>query len=104
VDPDTDYQVKFPFVREDDLGFRAIKPLHLAQKEPTKILDHGDQWCARFERLLQFETHPRQVLFVLHTPMDAKRKRAADEIRDQLHDLGAVTVPENENDRLLRFA
>lgn len=104
TDPVTEYQVKFPFVREDDHGFRAIKPLHLAQKEPTKIIDHGDQWCARFERLLQFETHPKQVLFVLHTPKDAKRKRAADEIREKLQHLGAETVPEKDRDQLLRYA
>jgi len=102
VDPKMDYQVKFPFVREVNGERRAIKPLHLAQKEPTRIIEHGDRWCARFRRLREFDDRPEQVIFVLNTPADTKRKRAADEIRDRIHELDGQTIEEKDEARLLR--
>lgn len=101
-DPNMDYQVKFPFVREVDGARRAIKPLYLAHKEPTRIIEHGDQWCARFRRLREFDDRPEQVIFVLNTATDTKRKRAADEIRDRILELGGESVPERNTDRLLQ--
>lgn len=104
-DPVTDYQVKLPFVREENgQATQAIKPLHLAHDRSTQILEHGDAWCAKLERLNRLPEHPDRILFVLNVPEDKKRKRAADEIREKIREAGAEPILERDKEALLRYA
>lgn len=75
-----DYHVAFPFVeRREETYVKAIKPLHLAQDDPSRILDHGGQWVWRVQMLKQRELLPPQVLFAVNGPQgDAPPCRRGD--------------------------
>jgi Protein of unknown function (DUF3037) len=42
---DDDFQVRFPFVREQPAGVRIIKPLHLLHTEQVRAIEHGLLWA-----------------------------------------------------------
>jgi len=101
-----DYHVAFPFVeRREDAPVKAIKPLHLAQDEPSRILDHGGQWVWRVQMLKQRELLPPQVLFAVNGPRaDAPRRRAVDEIIDRLQETGVAVVDYEQKQQIIEFA
>ncbi|WP_312737424.1 DUF3037 domain-containing protein [Stenotrophomonas sp.] len=103
---DDTFNVKFPFVSTSpDVPRVVIKPLHLAQDEPNKILDHGGYWVARVGRLKKHGRFPAHVLFAINEAIDGKKKRtAAKEIADELRGLGAEVVPVTDNAAILQFA
>jgi len=98
--------VAFPFVeRREDAPVKAIKPLHLAQDEPSRILDHGGQWVWRMQMLRQRQLLPPQVLFAVNGPAaDAARRRAVDEVVDRLHDTGVTVVDYEQRQQIIEFA
>lgn len=101
-----EYGVKLPFVRklETPGRFKAIKPLHLDKPDTTKIIDHGDHWCARVQRLRRMKCFPDEMLFVVRTPTSGKRMDAASEVVMELKKLDTKVLPEDEGDRILQFA
>lgn len=105
LDPETGYKVKLPFVNEQDgKVLRAIKPLHLDKQDATQILEHGDRWCSRLERLQKLADHPEHLLFVIKEPADMKNKAAAEEVREKIKAQGAETVDEENKQALRTFA
>jgi len=105
LDPETGYKVKLPFVKEQDgKVLRAIKPLHLDKRDATHILEHGDRWCSRLERLNKLADHPEHLLFVIKEPDDMKKKAAAEEVREKIIAQGAETVDEENKQGLREFA
>ena len=101
-----DYHVAFPFVeRRDEAPLKAIKPLHLAHDEPSRILDHGGQWIWRVQMLKQRQLLPPQVLFAVNGPStDSARRRAVDEVVDRLHDIGVTVVDFEQRQQIVEFA
>ncbi len=105
LDPETDYKVKLPFVKEKEgKVLRAIKPLHLDKRDATSILEHGDRWCSRLERLNKLTDHPEHLLFVIKEPDDKKKKNAAGEVLEKIKAQGAETVNEENKQALRDFA
>lgn len=100
------YHYDFPFVRDTMEGqTRAIRPLHLAQTDTTRIIDHGDQWCRRIVRLRKTNNFPSEILFVVKKPEAAgKRLDAARQIEEEIRTLGVHVTPETEREEVLTFA
>lgn len=100
------YHYEFPFVRDTKNGrTRAIKPLHLAQRDTTKIIDHGDQWCRRIERLRRMNSFPDDVLFVVKQPdNEGKRRDVARQIEEELRGLDVRIAQEGDREDVLTFA
>lgn len=97
----------FPLVQED--GYRAvkaIKPFYLAQSEPSKIIAHGGLWVDRIRRMRRRNTLPRALMFAIEPPAieDQKRYTAFAEIRDDLEDMGIITVSAQAEDQIINFA
>lgn len=101
-----EYGVPFPFVEQlDDLPVKVIKPLHLGQDEPTKIIEHGDQWLMRVNRLRDRKQLPEKVLFAVQGPQqDGLRERAYEEVVDGLQDAGVTVLPYEDKVHILEFA
>lgn len=100
------YHVKFPFVREDSFGFRAIKPLDLAKREPTKIIEHGDAWIAKIKRLKELEYNPELFLFTVNRPARSKLGlvKASDKILCELDDLHVIINDFDDMNSTIQFA
>lgn len=103
---DEEYHVFFPFVeRHDEHPVKAIKPLHLAHNQPSKILDHGGQWLFRLGQLKRRNLLPEKLLFAVQGPTaDGARERAYQEIVGSLRDTGVTVLPYTDKELILRFA
>ncbi|VAW81977.1 hypothetical protein MNBD_GAMMA13-2161 [hydrothermal vent metagenome] len=100
------YHVTFPFVcKGTNKPLRVIKPLHLAQMEPTKIYEHGAAWIYRVNRLKDEYLDAGRVLFALAGPEeDGARLKAYQEIEEELRATGVKTVACDDQDEITRFA
>jgi hypothetical protein len=66
-----DFHVVMPFVEfADGVAQKAIKPLHLSQDEPTRILNHGGDWLQRLHRLRKRRVLPPKLLIAVSPPGD----------------------------------
>jgi hypothetical protein len=104
---DDDYQATFPFVEQiDHQPVKAIKPLHLAQNQPSKIMDHGAAWLFRLNELKRRDRLPEKVLFTVDGPEDRhdRRQRAFDDIVGRLQDTGVEVTNYTNRQRVLEFA
>ncbi len=98
---------RFPFVQmENDRPVKAIKPIYLAQSEPHRIFEHADHWLPKMRRLRARGLLPPQVLLSVEAPPEqaALRFRAFAEVRDEMTDLGLVTVSANDDAAIKSFA
>lgn len=105
-DADT-YHVHLPFVhKEAGRAKKAIKPLHLAQDDPTKIYEHGGLWLTRVNRLRTLRYLPDQILFTVNGPAqaDVKRFEAYQEIIGQIARNDVLVIPEQQTQKLIEFA
>lgn len=102
---DDNFTVRFPFVHstEGD-ALVAIKPLHLAQDEPSKIMDHGLHWVARVSRLKRHGNMPDNLLFAIDKSEHDKHQRVAREIVMDLKGLGAEVVEVDDRRAIIEFA
>lgn len=101
-----DFMVNFPFVRMMGTTVdRIIKPLYLAQDDPTRVLTHGGQWVDKVNRLRKRGALPRQVLFPVAAPNEGASAFAAfEEIRDDLLSAGVQVVGADDEKHILEFA
>jgi hypothetical protein len=101
-----DFMVNFPFVRTTGNAVdRIIKPLYLAQDDPTRVLTHGGQWVDKVTRLRRRGALPEHVLFPLAAPgQGAKAFAAFEEIRADLMDAGVQVVEAQDEAAILAFA
>jgi hypothetical protein len=105
-----EYEVSFPFVEQTQgVPVKAIKPLHLAHDQPSKILDHGGMWLFRVQTLKRRDLLPPKVLFAVGTPKheyssnDDKRLNACREIVQQLRDEGVRVEAMSQKHEILNF-
>ncbi|MEW5824692.1 MAG: hypothetical protein AB1766_10190 [Pseudomonadota bacterium] len=101
-----EYHVPFPFVEQcDHHPLKAIKPLHLAQEQPTRIIEHGGQWIMRIKQLRKRDLLPEQVLFVVQGPAtDDARERAFEDVIDELQGAHVLVMPYTKKEGILGFA
>jgi hypothetical protein len=102
---DEDYHVAFPFVEQrDHQPFKAIKPLHLAHEQPTKIIEHGGQWLMRIKQLRKRGQLPEKVLFAVQGPVtDDARERAYEDIVEDLRKEQVTVRPYSDKEDILAF-
>lgn len=102
-----EYNATFPFV--ESRGGRvltAIKPLNLAQEQPSKILDHGGAWVWKLSQLKRKATLPERVLLAVEGPDigdTVARTKAFNDIVDELTYLGAEVISYNQKAKILDF-
>lgn len=103
---DDNYHATFPFVRhEAGESVKVIKPLHLGQSEPTKIIDHGAAWINHINRLKGRFLEPNRVLFTLAGPdNDGGRLDAFHDIEKELKATGVRTTYSDNKDEIIGFA
>lgn len=101
------YHARFPFVaQEGNKPVKLIKPLFLAQAEPSKIITHGDVWIPKVKRLRDRGVLPRRVLFPLDAPAesDVKRFEAYQVVRRDLAQLDVTVTTADDHVGILAFA
>jgi hypothetical protein len=99
------YHVTLPFVKEQGgRAVRAIRPLDLDKQDSTRIIEYGDKWKLRVERLREMQDFPERMLFVVRQPESGKRRQAADAAREELDRLEVQTVSEADRAELVEFA
>ncbi len=100
-----EYHVAFPFVEcSGDTAVKAIKPLHLAHPQPSKILDHGGQWLFRVQALKRRQLLPQEVLFAVSEPgEDGARGKACAEIMGELQEAGVRVLPIANKAKIIEF-
>ena len=104
---DDEYQATFPFVEQvEDQPVKVIKPLHLAQDKPSRIIDHGGAWLFRIEELRRRNRLPDKVMFTVAGPekQNDRRHHAFDEIVGRLEETGIDVVPYRDKQRVIQFA
>jgi hypothetical protein len=101
-----DFIVNFPFVRKIGTAVdRIIKPLYLAQDDPTRVLTHGGQWVDKVNRLRKRNALPAHALFPIAAPRaDARAFGAYEEIRGDLIAAGVQVVSSDDDKLILDFA
>lgn len=101
-----EYHATFPFVAtRENVPMKAIKPLHLAHDQPSKILDHGGTWLFRIQKLKQRNFLPKNVLFAVNGPAEADgpRRRAYVEIVANLKETGVDVLPFLHKQEIFNF-
>ena len=103
-----EYHTNFPFVEQKNgHPIKIIKPLHLAQDEPSKILEHGGAWLFRIQQLKKrgLLPLPRNVLFTLSGPTSGgNRGKAYKDIEDDLRGVGVGVAAYSEKQAIVDFA
>lgn len=90
---DDDFHVVMPFVHfADEKVAKVVRPLDLNKAEPSDIYHHGGAWVKNMERLKNRGQLPPEVIFTVSVPERGKRLKAANEIRNELQQLGVHPV------------
>ncbi len=98
------FPVPFAAAGDDGRVLRVVKPLHLAQDDPVRLLDHGNQWIGRLRHLERLRACPAMLFPVQQPALHADNIGAFEEIRQGLEETGAVVVPIGDEAAILRFA
>lgn len=102
------YHVTIPLVKRigaDPTDVRGIKPLDLAKREPTRIIEHGDHWLARIKHLRGMKYDPAAFMFPVRMPPHELRKtKAAERVCRELEAAGVRVVTQPDDDTVIRFA
>ncbi|CUI04102.1 DUF3037 domain-containing protein [Massilia antarctica] len=100
-----EYHATFPFVEQNGTELvQVVKPLNLAQDQPSKILDHGGQWLFRIQTLQRKRLLPTRVLFAVEGPDgQGPRQQAYADIVGNLRDSGATVHSYSEKEQIMRF-
>jgi Protein of unknown function (DUF3037) len=94
---DNEFHVVMPFVYyQGEVPAKAIKTLDLDKDEPSDVYDHGGAWVEKMERLKGRKQLPPAVVFTVRFPEIGKRMKAAEEICDELRQLGVESVAFND--------
>jgi hypothetical protein len=101
-----EYHAQFPFVELDgERPTKIIKPLNLAYRDASRIIDHGGQWAVRVNALRRRNLLPERVLFAVDGPSDmSARGKAKQEVVAELEDLGVIVRPYSERQSIIEFA
>lgn len=63
------YKVTFPFLWKDNSTARqAIKPISFDLDDPSSIIEKGDKWISKMERLIAAGSAPADAVFISRQP------------------------------------
>jgi hypothetical protein len=96
--------VPFAHVREAR-PTQIIRPLDLDLKDSTAVYRHGDLWAASLRRLRSLNLLPQRIVIPVQLPQDqGERWDAAAQIMGEFTELGAMTMPMDDQDRVREAA
>ena len=103
-----DYRkIQFPLVWQAEGRHRIIKPLTLDQNDPSKLVEHADEWKRRIQWLLERNRIRQDELMIPIEPPVSGNNELKDAYRvaeRDLHELGVDLVPFTDTSRILEFA
>lgn len=103
-----DYHVRIPICSDwrgpTGAPMRAIKPLDLARKEPTAVIEHGDAWIQRVRRLRTIDRLPDRFIFAVQRPREEACEEAGEKIVADLEQEGVVVVDADATEEILTLA
>jgi len=88
-------QVKFPLVwQEAGIAKQAVKPISFDLDDSSSIIERGDKWEKRMQRLKKAGAAPKDTVFVCHAPpvKSGPLLRAYQEIYHELTGTGLVRM------------
>lgn len=89
------YKVTFPFVWRDNIrALQAIKPISFDLDDPNSIIEKGDKWIAKMDRLIKSKNAPKDAVFIARPPAvkSGPRLKAYGEISRELESRDHVRV------------
>jgi hypothetical protein len=101
------YHVRFPLVKMlNTEAQKVIKPLHLAQDDPTSLYDHGWEWIGKIRKLKREQLLPDAILFAVNTPNieSIECYAAFTEIIDEFRNQNVKTISYDDTEELIKFA
>ncbi|MBC3809679.1 DUF3037 domain-containing protein [Undibacterium seohonense] len=101
------YHVRFPLVKTlNEKAQKVIKPLHLAQDDPTSLYDHGWEWVGKIRKLKRGHFLPNAVLFTVNRPnIESTECYAAfAEIMDEMKNQNVKVISYDDTEELIKFA
>ena len=105
------YHVKLPIASEamsivSEVPQRAIKPLDLNRADATAIIEHGDAWVTRLNRLKMMRMKPDKLIFAINRPKRVKDEllQASDEVERGLTGAGGIVVDADDTERVVALA
>jgi len=99
--------VKLPLVAEVDNRVRAIKPMTFQQPKALTLLEHGETWIGRINRLIKTGTvDAGHIMFTVEAPerTGGILEKAFNEVITEMQELGVIVSHYNEKDDIIRFA
>jgi len=101
------YPVKLPLVAQMGKSVRAIKPMSFGQTKPLALLEHGEIWINRVNRLIKSGALSReQMLFVIESPSfeTVELEKAFLEVKAEMDALKVDVLSFDEENKILKFA
>lgn len=103
-----DYRkVQFPFVWSGVDRHNIIKPLTLGQDDPSKLVEHADEWAHKIQWLLERDRIRQDELIIPIDPPAGDNEDLKDAYRIaecRLEGLGVELVPFTHTARIVEFA
>jgi hypothetical protein len=103
---DEHYHVTFPFVQKRlEKPIRIIKPLNIAEGEPSKIIERGGQWAFRVRELRKRNLLPDNVLFTIDDKAErGNLQEAYEEAREVLANEEVEVLELGKEEQIIEFA
>lgn len=100
------YSVTFPFVENRGrAAFRVIKPLNIAEGQPSQIIERGGRWGFRVNELRKRKLLPERVLFTVESaPTSGIAEEAYSEALVTLRDSGVEVLEQTNDKKIIEFA
>ncbi|MCL6271318.1 DUF3037 domain-containing protein [Sansalvadorimonas sp. 2012CJ34-2] len=99
------FKVTMPMVQENEGFTRAIHPLFFNQKEPQKIIEHGNLWEGKLGTLETLKALPRDILIPYEMPDQKQQEQymAWKLVSHKLEKFGKL-IPANDVEVITDFA
>lgn len=102
------YRARFPFIKFNNKQrpVSVIKPLNLAQDDPSQLYAHGWEWVGKVRQLRKYNLLPARVLFAAEAPTQkfGPQASAFAEIKSELEQLDVAVVRPSDEDKIVEFA
>ncbi len=99
--------VKMPLVAETGANIRAIKPMTFQQSKALTLIEHGETWIGRINRLIKSgSVVPDHIMFTVEAPEKTGRKlqKAFNEVITEMKELGVAVSNYDETKEIIQFA
>ncbi|MEO6354532.1 MAG: DUF3037 domain-containing protein, partial [Burkholderiaceae bacterium] len=102
------FRARFPFAHKNQAGLiiKAIKPLHLAHKDPALAYEHGWSWVGKIRQLQKYKEFPKHVLVAAQAPSKADEQAFSiyKEIREDFLRLNVQFAELSDVEQIKSFA